>query len=49
MASDPKSWEGEWKWTKRFRRMDDTDITEAECLPNVNDHLPSTRSNLNVR
>lgn len=49
IASDPKSWEGEWKWTKRFRRMDDTDITEAECLPNVNDHLPSTRSNLNVR
>lgn len=48
-ASDPKSWEGEWKWTKRFKRMDDTDITEAECLPNVNDHLPSTRSNLNVR
>jgi hypothetical protein len=49
IANDPKSWEGEWKWTKRFRRMDDTDITEAECLPNVNDHLPSTRSNLNVR
>lgn len=48
-ASDPKSWEGEWKWTKRFKRMDDTDITEAECLPNVNDHLPSTRSSLNVR
>lgn len=49
IASDPKSWEGEWKWTKRFKRMDDTDITEAECLPNVNDHLPSTSSSLNVR
>ncbi len=48
-ASDPKSWKGEWKWTKNFKRMDDTDITEAECLPNVNDHLPSTRSILNVR
>jgi hypothetical protein len=45
-ASDPKSWKGEWKWTKNFKRMDDTDITEAECLPNVNDHLPSTRTNL---
>ncbi len=49
IASDPKSWEGEWKWTKRFKRMDDTDITEAECLPNVNDHLPSTSSSLNIR
>jgi hypothetical protein len=22
--SDPKSWEGEWKMTKRWRRVDDT-------------------------
>jgi hypothetical protein len=30
--------------TKTFRRMDDTDITEAECLPDLNEHMPSTQS-----
>jgi len=43
-ATDPKSWEGEWKWTKRFRRMDDTDITEASCLPDLNEHMPSIKA-----
>ncbi len=47
--SDPKSWEGEWKMTKLWRRVDDTDITEASCLPDLNDHMPSTKSNVNVR
>ena len=47
--SDPKSWEGDWKMTKRFRRVDDEDITEASCLPDLNEHLLSTRPNLNVR
>ncbi|MBV9504875.1 MAG: hypothetical protein JO323_07705 [Acidobacteriia bacterium] len=47
--SDPKSWEGEWKMTKRFKRMDDTDITEASCLPDLNEHLPSTQAKTNVR
>jgi hypothetical protein len=47
--ADPKSWEGEWKSTKRFRRMEDTDITEASCLPDLNAHLPSTHSDVNVR
>jgi hypothetical protein len=42
-ATDPKSWAGEWKWTKRFRRMDDTDITEASCLPDLNEHMPSLK------
>jgi hypothetical protein len=42
--TDPKSWEGEWKMTKTFRRRDDADITEVECLPDLNDHLPATRS-----
>jgi len=42
-ATDPKSWVGEWKWTKRFRRMDDTDITEASCLPDLNEHMPSLK------
>jgi len=47
--SDPKSFEGEFKSTKRFRRMEDTDITEASCLPDLNEHLPSTHSSVNVR
>ena len=48
-ATDPKSWEGEWKWTKRWRRVDDTDITEASCLPDLNEHMLSTKGNANVR
>jgi hypothetical protein len=47
--SDPKSWEGEWKMTKRWRRVEDTDITEASCLPDLNEHMPSTHSSVNVR
>jgi hypothetical protein len=47
--TDPKSWEGEWKSTKRWNRVDDTDIAEVECLPDLNDHIPSTRSPENVR
>jgi len=48
-AADPKSWEGEWKWVKRFQRQDDRDIAEVECLPDLNDHMPSVHSNANVR
>jgi hypothetical protein len=40
---DPQHWEGEWKSTKRWRRVDDQDITEVECLPDLNEHLPSTQ------
>jgi hypothetical protein len=39
---DPKMWKGEWKSTKRWMRMDSSDIPEAECLPNLNKNLPST-------
>jgi hypothetical protein len=42
--TDPKSWVGEWKMTKTFRRREDADITEVECLPDLNEHLPATRS-----
>ena len=42
--TDPKSWEGEWKMTKTFRRRDNADITEVGCLPDLNDNLPATRS-----
>jgi|SRR5579862_1630201 len=43
--SDPKNWVGEWKMTKRWRRVDDQDITEASCLPDLNAHMPSTKNN----
>ena len=42
--SDPKNWVGEWKSTKRWKRVDDTDITEASCLPDLNAHMPSVQS-----
>jgi hypothetical protein len=45
---DPQNWEGEWTSTKYWDRVDDTDITEVECLPNLNEHLPSTQSKLNI-
>jgi hypothetical protein len=47
--TDPKSWEGSWTSTKRFHREETTDITEASCLPDLNAHLPSTSSSVNVR
>ena len=47
--TDPKMWEGEWKSTKYFKRMDDTDIVEVECTPDLDAHLPATQSKLNVR
>lgn len=46
--TDPKMWEGEWKWTKRWKRVDDQEITEAECLPDLNEHLLSTGPKQNV-
>jgi hypothetical protein len=47
--TDPKSWEGDWKMTKQWQRVDDRDIAEVSCLPDLNDHMPSTRSRDNVR
>ena len=47
--SDPKNWEGDWKVTKRWSRVDDTDIAEVSCLPDLNQHMPSTQSKENVR
>jgi hypothetical protein len=40
--TDLKNWEGEWTSTKRWARVDDTDITEVECTPDLNQHLLST-------
>jgi len=47
--TDPKNWVGEWKFTKRFNRKDDTDITEVQCLPDLNSHLPATSSKAIVK
>jgi len=40
--TDPKNWKGEWKSTKLWMREDSTDVPEVECLPNLNENLPST-------
>ncbi|MBX5463378.1 MAG: hypothetical protein IRZ28_20090 [Steroidobacteraceae bacterium] len=42
IMTDPKNWKGEWRSTKRWLRMDESDISEVECLPNLNRNLPST-------
>jgi len=42
--TDPEHWEGEWTSTKYWNRVNDIDIAEVECLPDLNDNLPSTRS-----
>ena len=47
--TDPKNWEGEWRSTKWWKRVDDQDITEVECLPDLDEHLPATQSKLNIR
>jgi hypothetical protein len=47
--TDPKSWEGDWKMSKRWNRVDDQQIAEVSCLPDLNEHMPSTQSNANVR
>jgi hypothetical protein len=48
--TDPKYWVGEWKWRKYWKRVDDADITEASCLPDLDAHMPSTSSpSANVR
>jgi hypothetical protein len=47
--TDPKSWVGTWKITKQWRRVDDRDIAEIECLPDLNEHMPSVRSDANIR
>ena len=47
--TDPKMWEGEWKSLHYWKRVDDQDISEVECLPDLDQHLPATQSKLNVR
>ncbi len=47
--TDPKSWKGDWHFTKRFNRLHDTDITEVECTPDINQNLPATTSSSLIR
>ncbi len=42
--TDPENWEGEWKSTKTFVRVNDEDIGEVVCTPELNEHLKSTQS-----
>jgi len=47
--TDPKNWVGDWKMTKHWNRVDDRDIAEVECLPDLNEHMPTVHSKDNVR
>jgi hypothetical protein len=47
--TDPKSWVGDWKMVKHWNRVDDRDIAEVECLPDLNQHMPTVHSSDNVR
>jgi hypothetical protein len=47
--TDPKVFEGSWKFTKFWNRVDDRDIAEVECLPDLNEHMPTVRSTDHVR
>jgi hypothetical protein len=47
--TDPKSWEGEWKGVRRWNRVNDIDVQEVECRPDLNEHLQSTSSKVQVR
>jgi hypothetical protein len=49
IMTDPEHWAGEWRSTKRFNRVNDIDIQEVSCLPDLNEHLQSTRSKTQVR
>ena len=47
--TDPKSWEGTMKWTKQWNRVDDQEVTEVTCTPDLNTHIPSTQSEFQAR
>src|SRR5262245_30773199 len=47
--TDPKVFKGEWKYTKFWNRVNNRDIAEVECLPDLNDHMPTVQSQLNIR
>ncbi len=47
--TDPQNWVGEWKTTKYFGRQNEVEITEVECLPDLNENLPATSSDSLIR
>jgi hypothetical protein len=47
--TDPKTFKGDWKTTKRFNRQHDVDIYEVECTPDLNENLPATSSQSLIR
>ena len=49
IMTDPQNWDGEWISDKNWKRTDDQDITEVECTPDLDQHLVSTQSVLNIR
>jgi hypothetical protein len=44
IMTDPNMWVGEWRKTNRWLRVDNTDIGEVECLPDLNDNIPSVQA-----
>ena len=47
---DPKVYVGSFKVTKQMKRTNDRDLQEVRCLPNLNDHMPTTQAgDFNVR
>jgi hypothetical protein len=47
--TDPEHWEGEWTSTKTFVRVNDADIGEVVCTPELNEKLKSTSSAAYIR
>lgn len=44
IMTDPQGWKGEWRNTKQWLRVDQTDIGEVHCLPDLNDNIPSVQA-----
>jgi hypothetical protein len=44
IMTDPNMWVGEWRKKNRWLRVDNTDIGEVECLPDLNDNIPSVQA-----
>ncbi|MEO6078987.1 MAG: hypothetical protein ABIQ86_04315 [Steroidobacteraceae bacterium] len=44
IMTDPNGWVGEWRSKKRWLRLDRTDIAQVDCLPDLNDNIPSTQA-----
>jgi hypothetical protein len=44
IMTDPNGWVGEWRNKKRWVRLDHTDISQVDCIPDLNDNIPSTQA-----